>query len=169
MAAELATTLTATDEERLEQAEALVRGYCGWHIAPSREETVTIRARCGRDLFLPSLHVTAVESVTDDGSLLAVEDDYRWTGSGVLTRGYWSDTEVVVEFTHGYAEVPEDVEAVVQAIARRAVDNPGSLVRETEGPFSRTYSTNENAQYSPLTLLDSEKEALRRYRLPVVG
>ena len=36
MAAELATSLTpANDNERLEQAESVVRDFCGWHIAPS--------------------------------------------------------------------------------------------------------------------------------------
>lgn len=160
MAAELATSLTATEAERLEQAEALVRGYCGWHIAPERDDTVTLRASYGRDLFLPSLYVTSVDSVTDDGAALTVEDDYRWTQSGVLSRCFWSDTEVVVEFTHGYEEVPADVTAVVQAIAARMVSNPRNLKRETSGPFTEEFDG---------TLNSSERERLIPYRISVVA
>lgn len=167
---DLATTLTATDAERLEQAEALVRGYCGWHIAPPREETVTLRGIRRAMLFLPSLYVTSVASVTDDGTALTVEDDYTWSPVGVLTRvGYWSTGEVVVSFTHGYADPPPEVTAVVQAVAQRAVDNPGSLVREQRGPFAETYSQVGFNQSIPLVLLDAEKETLRRYRIPALG
>jgi hypothetical protein len=164
--AELATSLTATEAERLEQAEALVRAYCGWHIAPSREETVTLRGVQRAMMFLPSLYVTAIESVTDDGTALTVEDDYIWSVVGVLTRvGYWSTGEVEVSFTHGYADPPAEVTAVVQAVAQRAVDNPGSLVREQRGPFAETHSQTGSNQSIPLVLLDAEKDILRRYRI----
>lgn len=168
MPAELAATLEPTAEERLEQAEAIVRSYCGWHIAPSREETVTLRAKGGRSLLLPSMYVTDVTSVTDDGSLLVFETDYLWTEAGVLERppagylGYapWGYTDVVVEFTHGYEEVPADVTAVVQAVAQRLTGNPGGLKRETSGPFTEEFFTD---------LSESEMAKLRRYRIPAVA
>lgn len=172
MPAELATSLTATDEERLEQAEALVRAYCGWHISPSREETVEVRGKGGRTLMLPSLHVTEVASVTVDDTLLTVLDDYVWTASGIVDRGRyscWSDALVEVVMTHGYETVPADVTAVVQAIAQRAVDNPSSLISETAGPFSETYSSTGAGHLSTLSLLESERDTLRRYRIPAVG
>jgi hypothetical protein len=161
---ELATTLTATDEERLEQAEALVRAYCGWHIAPSRTETVEVRGKGGRTLMLPSLHVTDVVSVTADETLLVVEDDYVWTASGILDRGFygcWSDVVVEVEMTHGYEEVPAEVTAAVQSLAQRMVDGTAGLTSKTIGPFSESYSGT--------VLSSSEMESLRGYRIPVVG
>lgn len=171
MPAELATSLTSTEAQRLEQAEALVRGFCGWHIAPSRTVTdAKIRAKGGTTLLLPSLYVTAVASVTDDETLLTVEDDYTWSSAGVLTReGYWSTEVVTVTYTHGYAAPPPEVTAIVQAVAQRAIDNPGSVVRRTVGPFTDVYSTTGANQVATLALLDSEKETLRRYRLPSVG
>ena len=60
MPAELATSLAPTEADRLLQAEALVRGYCGWHIAPSRSETITVRTFGGTSVMLPSLLVTEV-------------------------------------------------------------------------------------------------------------
>lgn len=168
MTAELATSLTATEADRLMQAEALVRSYCGWHIAPSRTDAeVTLKESCSAVLLLPSLNVTAVASVVEDGVTLT-SDDYAWTAAGVLTRdcGRWASGDVVVTFTHGYVEVPAEVTAVVQAIAQRAVSNPGSLVRVQKGPFSDTYSQTGFNQSLPIALLDAEKSILDRYRLP---
>lgn len=166
MPAELATTLAATEVQRLEQAEALVRGFCGWHIAPSRTESVTVRGRGTKTLTLPTMHVTAVTSVTEDGRTLTVDDDYTWSAAGVLTRdGVWPvDAKVVVAMSHGHAPIPAEVTAIVQAIAQRAVNNPGSMTRKQIGPFSEQYATD-----SALSLLESEREALRRYRIPRVA
>lgn len=165
MPAELAETLEATEEERLEQAEAIVRAYCGWHIAPSREETVYLRARGGRSLLLPSMYVTDVASVTDDGTPLVLEDDYLWSQAGVISRpdlsyATWGYTEVVVEFTHGYDIPPPDVTAAVQAVAQRMTSDR-NIVRKTVGPFTD--------QYAESLLGDAELASLRRYRIPSVA
>lgn len=171
MPAELATSLTATEAERLMQAEALVRGFCGWHIAPARTVTTAqIRGTGRRTLMLPSLYVTAVSAVSDDSTTLTVEDDYTWSTAGILTRhGLWSTKYVTVTYTHGYATTPAEVTAIVQAVAQRAVDNPGSMTRRTVGPFTDAYSATGAGQVATLALLDSEKEALRRYRIPAVS
>lgn len=166
---ELAYTLEATDLDRLEQAEALVRAFCGWHIAPSREETVVIRATGGRILMLPSMYVTEVASVTNDATLLAFDDDYIWSTAGVVaTGGCWGYELVTVEMTHGYDEPPAEVTAIVQAIAQRAVSNPGGVpTSKGIGPFSESYGS--LATGTALSLFESEKEVLRRYRIPVVA
>lgn len=168
MALELATGLVATESERLLQAEALVRSYCDWHIAPSREETVTIRAWGGNTLALPSLYVTAIESVTEGGAELVRDDGYVWLApASSLARYSWGwDTDVVVTFTHGYDEPPAEVTAIVQAVAQRALDNPGSRPRDQVGPFAESYSQVGFNQAPALALLDAEKSALARYRIP---
>lgn len=168
MPAELATTLTSTEAQRLEQAEALVRGFCGWHIAPSRVVTAgQIRGTGTPILLLPSLFVTAVDSVSDDGTPQVIEDDYTWSPAGVLTRpGRWSTKLITITYTHGYTAVPPEVTAVVQAVAQRAVDNPGSLVRNVVGPFAPAYSATGANESAALALLDAEKAILSRYALP---
>jgi hypothetical protein len=164
--AELATTLAPSEADRLLQAEALVRSYCGWHIAPSRtDEVAVLPATFGQVALLPSLHVTAVTSITEDG--VTVDDSlYTWAPNGVLTRSWGWNASVTVTFTHGYEEVPAEVTAVVQAVAQRAVDNPSSLVRVQKGPFADTYSQTGFNQSLPIALLDAEKEILDRYRIP---
>ena len=171
MTAELATNLATTEGDRLEQAEALVRAYCGWHIAPSRTETVTLAGNNGRTLMLPSMHVTAVNSITSDADTPLTADDYDWSAAGVLTaRTYaWTGRSITVSITHGYTEPPAEVTGIVQAIAQRAVDNPGSRPREQAGPFADAYSQVGANQAPTLALLDSERAALRRYRIPAVG
>lgn len=161
---ELAFDLEPTTEDRLFQAEALVRSYCGWHISPSRTETVSLRGRGTGVLTLRSLYVTDVATVTDDGTELTVEDEYVWSEAGVLTAAcrWGSGTVVEVTFTHGYDDPPAEVTAVVQAVAQRAVNNGSSLVQETIGPFTNRYA----GTGAVLELLDAEKAILNRYRLP---
>lgn len=169
MPLELASGLVATEADRLLQAEALVRSYCHWHIAPSRTETLTLRAEGMTSIMLPSLYVTAVSSITDDGTALVLTTDYRWFEDGIIDRvdAYWGSGDVVVAFTHGYAAPPADVTAVVQAVAQRAVSNPGSLVRRQVGPFVDAYSQTGSNQALALALLPEEKAILSPYRLPL--
>jgi hypothetical protein len=176
---ELAPSLPPTPEDRLAQAEAMVRAYCGWHIAPSRDTTAVLDGGGGHTLLLRSLYVTDVASVTEDGVLLDPATDYTWSEAGILHRlgiayygqsygqpfgyGWWSSTlrGITVEFTHGYAEVPPDVTAVVQAAAQRLTDNPTGLASQTVGPFTEQYGTATSGMFA-----SSDMAVLDRYRLP---
>lgn len=146
--AELAYTLTLSDSEKLDAAEGDVRSYCGWHIAPSRTETVRVRPANGRAL-LPSLHVTDVIGITRDGVALTGWD---WTEAGVLTCVAGCDP-VDVEFTHGYDVPPPEVAAIVSQMAAQL--GGGRVVRKQIGPFSEQYEGS-----------GTDRAVLDRYRLP---
>lgn len=168
MPAELATTLTATEADRLMQAEALVREFCGWHIAPARTVTVKMVSAGGTALLLPSLEVTAVTAVRDvDGTTPETLTGWKRRRFGILYRsiGWPTDHDIEVDMTHGFAAVPAEVQGVVQAVAQRSVDNPGSRPRVQDGPFSDTFSQSGSNQSPALALLDAEKAILGRYRL----
>lgn len=167
MVAELASFLTSTPEQRLEQAEGEVRGYCGWHIAPEKQTTMVLDGPGSATLLLDTLHVTTVEAVRVDGVSLAT-DAYRWSTAGVITRldGRAWLGRVEVDLTHGHSRVPPEVTGIVQAVAQRAVNNPGSNPRRQAGPFTDTNSQAGSNQAPPLALLDSEKATLSRYRIP---
>ena len=145
---ELATELTPTEEDRLLQAEAAVRDYCGWHIAPSRTETVTFAAPVGRRLMLPSLYVTAVTSLEVDGIAQVLDTDYRVHRNGWIDRlpldGWWSADLIEVTFTHGYTDPPAAVTAAVQELAQNAIGSAGGLTRKTTGPFTEVYDLPAN-------------------------
>lgn len=164
MPAELAETLTATEEERLLQAEQTIRDFCGWHIAPSREETVTFAFPAGRRLMLPSLYVTEVSEVTVDGVPLVLDTDFQVHQNGWIDRlpygGWWSGDLIEITFTHGYEDVPASVTAAVQALAQRSTGSPSGAKRETSGPFTEEYESG---------LSEAERINLARYRIPAVA
>lgn len=162
----------------------MVRTWCGWHIAPERDDTFTLDGSGGPSMVLPTLHLTAVITVTENGTVLDPSvPDYQWSAAGVLTRFRWADWQwfdptvfdsygagpsawpfaaqsVVVEVTHGYPVVPPDVTSVVQRVAQRLVDNPSGLIQQTVGPFHDQYGTSD-------LLTPGDQAVLARYRLPI--
>jgi hypothetical protein len=158
---ELAEELApADDDERLEQAEGIVRDYCGWHIAPPRTDTVRILTdRRDLPILLPSLYVTGIVSVTDQGTLLD-SDVYDFTTEGLLRRtdgNVWACGSGVIEvqFVHGYADPPPAVTRAVQSVAAQL---PNGLKSKTAGPFSESYLND----LSPM-----DRSTLSKYRIPV--
>lgn len=113
-------------EEQVDAAVAALRRAAGWHIAPVREETVTLDVtRMESRLRLPTRHLLTVDEVRDVAAEETVDEaDYRvslpkalvWRASGYWPEGYGA---VEVDFTHGYAECPPDVLAVVAMAAQR--------------------------------------------------
>jgi len=100
-------------------AQALVTAYCGWHIAPSKTETLTLDGPGTRTLLLPSLHVTEITSVVNEGTELDT-DAYDWSDAGIveLRHGWFSRRlrGLTVTLTHGYDTMPADVAAVIAQI-----------------------------------------------------
>jgi hypothetical protein len=106
------------------QADQAIRDYCGWHIAPTTTETVTVDGSGLATLFLPSLHVLAVSAVLDAGVALVQDLDYWLRPGGVLVRSNlvgWTGRlgGVQMEITHGFAEVPADLVGVATDLAGR--------------------------------------------------
>lgn len=155
----------------IDQATAYVRSYCGWHVTPVVTETITLSgagpsleqramhyART-RVLFLPSLHVVSVASVTQDGALVP-STDYMVDPAGFLVHsGDWSSgvRSVVVTMTHGYDEAPDLADVILARASRRQV-NPNAVTRTQAGPFSEQYEVASG--FAP-----DELVALDRYRL----
>jgi len=147
-------------------AEGAVTGYCGWHVAPERTETIRVQASGSRVVLLPSLHIVDVTSVLDENG-----DPVTFTceTSGVLRLWAPHTGRLTVTYTHGYAECPDGVAGVVLSVLGRAVTNPRGLVQaqETRGPVTRSESYGASANEIGATgLLASERAVLDRYRLP---
>lgn len=104
-------------------ALAAVQAYCGWHIGPSQEDTLILDGSGASLLMLPSLHVTDVASISADydGGLTVLDPtSYDWSAVGMieLRNGCFPHRfrSVTVTFTHGYSEMPANVQAVVDQI-----------------------------------------------------
>lgn len=131
-----------------------VRGRCGWHIAPTVTETITLDGSGTRVVSLPSLHVTDVGEVTENG----VEVDVEWASTGLLRRRrFWTDRwrAVEVTFTHGHQTVPADLAKVVVEAALR-IPAPGAGAVKKVGPFEMA---------STSAFLPDELETIDRYRI----
>lgn len=170
MAAELVTTteldayLSGDSDSALTKAEAAVRAYCRWHVAPVKPDTVTLWGVGDGVLLLPSLHVVSVESVTVDGEPVT---DFEWREHGTLHGAGWRG-RVEVSFTHGYdAESPafEVVRGTILAVAARAKVSPSGVVRAQVGQVSETYTQTGFNQAGGVSLIDVEKVTLDAYRL----
>ena len=149
----------------IDQATALVRRYCGWHVTPERTETMALDGSGGRSLRIPSLHVTGVSAVTNDGTAYT-DDDFAWSSVGTLTRGprtgIWAEgpRKVRATVTHGYSpDDAADLASVIMARATRMQASPGSASRVQAGPFSEQYESGSGFTSDEMATLD-------RYRLP---
>lgn len=152
----------------LSMAEALVRGHCGWHIAPSRTEDVVVDGSGTTVLGLPTLHLTDLVSVTANGTAVPLEE-VEWSAAGYLVRpaGWGSRARgVLATITHGYSEVPPEVQGVVLSIAARVMASPDGAVRQQVGQVSVTYTQAGFNALAGLTLLDHEQAVLSRHTIP---
>lgn len=151
----------------LAAAHGAVRRFCGWHVAPVIEETLTLDGSGGTDILLPSLRVMQLVSVLNDGTSVASQVDTSRAGILRLTSGTWTRRlgRVVVTLRHGYEldEVPE-VAAIIAGVAKRGPNSGRVDASESVNGASRGGFTDRGAPISiPLTL--TEQEALSPYRL----
>jgi hypothetical protein len=157
-----------------DEAVAFVQTYCGWHIAPELDETLTLDGPGSWALILPTLHVASITSITEDGVALAEDADFTWSEAGIVRRrswagdpevwvpGWWSSEyrSIDVELVHGFAEWPPDLAAVIGTISDRRKANPIGLEQITVGPFSEKYASAGGA------LSTGELFVLDAYKLP---
>ena len=150
----------------LRAAQAAVRRYCGWHVAPSVEETRRVNARGGRTLLLPTKRLTDLKLVKVAGVAIDL-DQVDWGEEGTVVRrdGYWPDAprSVQVTITHGWPvdEVP-DILGLLASIARRASSNPAGVSSQSVVGMSVSYATSGGA---PVALLGAETQLLDVYRI----
>lgn len=164
---DMAAPPVGIDLEAWKAAQEAVRGYCGWHIAPSVTQKVTLDGPGGRLLLLPSLHVTEVVTVVNDG---AVVTDPEWSASGMI-RGCWSSRfrGIEVTFTHGFNPVPQDLLEVVTQMASYAQElvsagASGIATQMASGPHS--FSVSPAAAAGAVGLSGQHRGTLARFKLP---
>lgn len=158
--ADPAAASQTTDEDALAYASAIVREYCGWHIAPSLTEARVLDSDGSAVLLLPTMHMTDLGSVeAAQVALLGVQ----WSANGIL---YWPARfpaglrMVSATFTHGWDAAPASVQAVVAAVARRMPRAGQAVSSEGAGGVTRAYVTPSGA------FTATEAMVLDRYRLP---
>jgi hypothetical protein len=133
----------AETQRQLDAALAAARGYCGWHVTPVRTgDQVIADGRGGALLALPTLALSAVTAVTEDGVELDV-DTLEWSLRGLVRKPYgqlWTTrfSGVTATITHGYASVPDFESAVLSAIERGAFAAGGGETPRVQSGRSST-------------------------------
>lgn len=119
-------------------------------------DVITLDGQGTSSIFLPAQPVTAVESLTLDGTALVDGTDFEWSQDGFVRRlgCLWPNRLRCIEisYSHGYAIIPADIaEAVVdQARAQYAV-RPGVQSVQVGGQsvnFGAQASVGVTAQWS---------------------
>lgn len=149
----------------LESASSAIRAECGWPIS-QETSTSSLDGNGRRSLWIPTMRLTAVGSITELGLPLVYDRDYTWTEFGRLVRnGYWprSARAVTITYTHGYTDVPDDIKQLCMNVAGRSVSNPMNRRTESRGPFSWTNAGSLDELGPGLT--DGEKMALSAYKV----
>jgi len=105
----------------LARALAAARKYCGWHVMPSLAgDVVTVDGSNDPVLPLPTLKLTTLTSVVEDGVTLSVSDLVWSTGRTLRKRSgaswTWKYGSIVVTMTHGFTTVPDWDGAVLAMI-----------------------------------------------------
>lgn len=155
------------EADYLAAAEALVRSYCGWHIAPVIFEDLILDGTGTGTVFVKSLRLVNVTAAVNDGTVLDPLT-LEWSEAGfVRADGVWTDKLRAVKLTvqHGFDEVP-DVAEIIRAIAARASASPTGVVREQAGAVSVSMSLVAPGVSGGVVLMDHERRMLDRYRLP---
>lgn len=164
----LSTEGASTQAERnLAAAEAVVRAYCGWHIAPSVIEDVVLDGSGTRSLFVKTLKLRNVVAAEVSGVVVDVAT-LEWSEAGFLRApGIFTDRLRSVRLTieHGFDTAP-DVAQIIRDIAARADAAPGGVVREQAGAVSITNSLTATGVSGGVVLMDHERRMLDKYRLP---
>jgi hypothetical protein len=147
----------------IDVASANVRRYTGQHLSAVSGDEYTTNGSDGQVIFLPQLPVTAIVSVSVDGAELT-DDEYEWDAYGVVERvaGSWSAKRrgIVVRYSHGYSDVPDDIVGVVAATVGAMLDNPAGVRSEQIGSYRVTYGEDPDGFFPA-----AAREILDGYRL----
>ncbi len=143
----------------------LVTGYTRQNIE-STTYTHTVLISPDMTIRLPQRPVTAVTSVTVDGTVLTSGTDYDWDGlsPSIALDGYTPDDDVFVAtvvYTAGYATVPADVKAATLSVGAALYNGSPGVTAESIDDYRVSYDTNRAAGGG---LNDYERAILKKYR-----
>lgn len=178
--------ITSSDpraEGALNGASTAIRRYCGWHISPSKTETVRIDGPGGRIFSLPTKYLTALPTIVEhhhSGDLTFVDDvDYEWSELGEVERlrtqqtfghptGIWTTRFRGLEptMTHGHdAADITDLQQLVLAIVTRGLASPTGATMEAAGAMSVKWGLTAPGVAGGIILMQHEYATVDVYRI----
>ena len=152
-------------EPAIASASAAIRAWCGWHVAPVLDCTITLDGEAG-DIWLPTNALASVTSAKVGGEDVTVTGSNR-RGRVRLAHKACGLGNVEVGYTAGYdvAACPDLMGVVVQRVMASVAMTTYGVSQETAGGVSISYSGSALSDLGSAFLPDSVKAALSTYRL----
>lgn len=142
----------------VDAARKAVQRYCGWHVAPAVDETLTLDGPGSPLLVLPTLHVENLVALSEDG--VEIDVDYlSWSHAGLVRKkvadwwviaprnGLWWTANyrgITVEIRHGYDDA-EDFDRAVQMVADSMVNRGLGIVEKQVDDVRYRWSDKDTA------------------------
>lgn len=143
---------------------ATARRFCGWHVTPVQTDTDRILDGPGGTLLrLPTLRLSELSTISEDGNALTVTDLYI-SQIGMVRKksgAAWSCNFGALKVTmeHGYDTAPDFHAAVLSWIDRMSLTPAGGRAHKI-GPFEYPQETANGSVFT-----DVERSLLEMYRL----
>lgn len=156
----LAPAPAGVDEAAWGAACGALRSYCGWHVAPSVTEEITVDGPGSLELMLPTMRLTDLQSVIEDGKSV---DGLEWSAAGMVRKGArWSSRyrSIVATMTHGWDSCPDDLLGVLTEAASRGVGG------STYSQVGQVRFAGSGPMPGSASFLIEQKAILARYRIP---
>lgn len=152
-------------EPAIAAASAAIRAYCGWHVAPVLDCSITLDGEAG-DIWLPTNALASVTSAEVGGEDVTVTGSNR-RGRVRLAHKTCGLGNVAIEYVAGYdvAACPDLMGVVVQRVMASVAMTTYGVSQETAGGVSISYSGSALSDLGSAFLPDSVKAALSTYRL----
>ena len=152
-------------EPAIASASAAIRAYCGWHVAPVLDCSITLDGEAG-DIWLPTNALASVTSAKVGGEDVTVTGSNR-RGRVRLAHKTCGLGNVAIDYVAGYdvAACPDLMGVVVQRVMASVAMTTYGVSQETAGGVSISYSGSALSDLGSAFLPDSVKAALSTYRL----
>lgn len=147
----------ATAVLALRLASGTVRRFTRQTLSLVVDDTIVRIPQHAAKLVLPQRPVVAVTAVTVLGE---PSTDWVLEGDALVRECGWPNGATIT-YTHGYADIPDDIQGIVLGLAASTMTNPGGLRSQSIDDYSETYAT-ETLGAGKLT--DADKDILRNYR-----
>ncbi len=138
-----------------------IRKFSGLTFEEHVDDVVRLDGSGTGIVLLPRLPVSDVKTVVEGGAELD-QSVYEWNADGILRKpfGYWVQRfrNIVVTYSHGFEEVPEDIRLLVVRVASRAWTNPTQVTNEGAAGYTVGYGF-DTSRVAALT--DADKQYLR--------
>jgi len=156
----------------LDAASAMIRRYCGWHIAPEITEDLVVDGSGGKVQTLPTLRLGKLDGLIETrNSVMTIwdPDDIEWSRNGYLRRvGIWTDRlqGITASVTHGFSlDDVSDLTAMAVTMAARAEASPFGEKQTAVGAVSVTLSSGPGGASGGVSLYADQLAQLDAYRL----